>query len=65
MKDAVDNIVDGDDAIKYVEAASNGIVRSLNEVHRLLKEVHNRTEDVIIKLLVEQAMLKVEAQLDY
>jgi hypothetical protein len=65
MTDAIDNIKDADDALAYTEAAGHGIVRSLNEVHRLLKEVHRRTDDELTLLLVEQAMLKVEAQLDY
>jgi len=63
--DAIDKIKDADDALMYVDMAKSGIVSSLTEIHTLLKEAYSRTEDSITKVLLEQAMLKVEAQLNY
>lgn len=64
-KDAIDNINDADVALEYIDMANHGIVKTLQSIHMLLKDVHDRTDDAITKTLVEQCMLKVEGQLDY
>lgn len=65
MKDAIDNIKNADDALEYVDTAGRGIVRQLHSIHGLLKEVYERTDDNVSKLIIEQCMLKVESQLDF
>lgn len=65
MTDQIDRIRDAEEALAYVDATKHGIVNSLEEVHRLLKEMHSRVDDRVTLLLVEQAMLKIEAQLNY
>lgn len=65
MTDAIDNLKDADEALSYADAASNGIVRNLQDIHKLLKEIRARTDDRVTLLLIEQCMLKIEAQLNY
>jgi len=63
--DAIDRLKTAEHALDYWEDSKRGVVSQLNDIHRILKEVHERTDDSVIKLLVEGAMLKIEAQLNY
>ena len=62
---AIDKLKDADDAVQYTERARYGMKRSLDEVHELLQEVQERVEEKRSQLLLQKALLIIEAHLDY
>ena len=56
---------DKEEAMEYAISCSHGIVRSLHEIRKILKLIHDKSDDENIQLLAESALIKCEAQLDY
>ena len=64
MKNAIDNIKDGDEAMEYFNMCRHGITRTLHEVHYLLKDIELRTDDMPTLAALDKCKRLVEAQLD-
>lgn len=58
-------LTDADTALEYRDNSLNGVVKQLTEVHALLVRAYTRVENEEALVLLDKALLKIEAQLDY
>lgn len=61
----VDYLENAEDSIEYWENSRNGLVAQLEQAHKLITVARDRIDDSIALTLLNKALLKIEAQLNY